>query len=338
MTRLFVAFEDRLLRVDDRRGHWSASAVLAEPTLADAEVEAVAVHPERPSQVFCGTFEAGLLRSDDGGETWKRSDEDTIKSEAVTAVAVDPTDPAVVYVGTEPSRVYRSTDDGDTWAPREGLTDLSSASSWSFPPRPTTHHVRWIEVDPNESARLYVSIEAGALVRSADAGTTWEDRVSTGRRDVHSMATHPDAPGRVWVAAGDGYAESTDGGDTWETPEAGLDVRYCWSVAVAPDDPETVLLSAARGPSAAHRSGRAESSVFRKHSGEPWERIGDGLSTGEGVLRYVLAAGSAAGEIFAVTNVGLYRTTDAGDSWTRLAIDWPPELETQTANGIAIVP
>lgn len=337
MTRLFVAFEDRLRRVEDRGNHWSASTVLGEPTLASADIEAVAVHQGRPSQVFCGTFGAGLLRSDDGGETWERSGEDTIESGAVTAVAVDPTDPTVVYVGTEPSRVYRSTDGGDTWAHREGLTDLPSASTWSYPPRPSTHHVRWIEVDPHDPATIYVSIEAGALLRSDDAGTTWQDRITGERRDVHSITTHQDAPGRVWVASGDGYAESTDGGDTWEMPEAGLDVGYCWSVAVTPDDPETVLLSAARGSNPAHRIDRAESFVFRKHSEEPWERIGEGLPTGEGVLRYELASGSAAGELFAVTNVGLYRTTDAGDSWTRLPIDWPAELETQKATEIAVV-
>lgn len=337
MTRLFVGFEDRLLRADGHDGHWSASTALAAPTLAGADVEAVAVHPDRPSLVFCGAFGAGLLRSDDGGETWERSGEDTIESEAVTAVTVDPTDPTVVYAGTEPSRVYRSTDGGDTWTHRGGLTDLPSASTWSFPPRPSTHHVRWIEVDPHEPATLYVSIEAGALLRSVDAGTTWQDRITSKRRDVHSMTTHQDAPGRVWVASGDGYAESTDGGDTWTTPEAGLDVRYCWSVAVAPDAPGTVLLSAARGPRAAHRRGRAESFVFRKHSEEPWERIGDGLPTGEGVLRYELESGSAAGELFAVTNVGLCRTTDAGDSWIRLPIDWPPELDAQKATGIAAV-
>jgi photosystem II stability/assembly factor-like uncharacterized protein len=337
MTRLFLAFEDRLLRVKDREGHWSASTVLAEPTLAGADVETVAVHPDRPSQIFCGTFGRGLLRSDDGGETWERRGEDTFDSAAVTAVAVDPTDPAVVYVGIEPSRVYRSTDGGDTWAHREGLTDLPSASTWSFPPRPSTHHVRWIDVDPHDPATLYVSIEAGALLRSVDAGTTWQDRITSERRDVHSITTHQDAPGHVWVASGDGYGVSTDGGDTWATPEAGLDVGYCWSVAVDPDEPETVLLSAARGSGPAHQSARAESFVFRKQSDDPWERIGDGLPTGDGVLRYELESGSTAGEIFAVTNVGPYRTTDAGDSWTRLTTDWPPELETQKATGIAVV-
>ena len=338
MTRLYVAVEDRLLRVDDSGSHWSTETVLAEPTLASADVEAIAVHPDRPSRVFCGTFGAGLLRSDDGGVTWERSGEDTFGTAAVTAVVVDPTDPAVVYVGTEPSRVYRSTDGGNTWTHREGLTDLPSASSWSFPPRPSTHHVRWIEVDPHDPATLYVSIEAGALLRSDDTGNSWQDRITSERRDVHSIASHQDAPGRVWIASGDGYAESTDGGDTWAMPEAGLDVGYCWSVALDPADPETVLLSAARGSNPAHRIGQAESFVFRKHSEEPWERIGDGLPTGEGVLRYELASGSEAGELFAVTNVGLYRTTDAGDSWTRLPIDWPRELETTEATGIAVVP
>lgn len=338
MTSVFVAFEDRLVRVGDRGRDWSASTVLTESTLGDATIWDVAVHPDHPARVFCATFERGLLRSDDGGDSWHRCDDGAFESAAVTAVALDPADSAVVYAGTEPSRIYRSTDGGVSWAHRDGLIDLPSASQWSYPPRPTTHHVRWIEVDPLDPETLYVSVEAGALVRSFDAGATWVDRVSSGKRDVHSLATHPESPGHVWAAAGDGYAESTDGGDSWEAREEGLDARYCWSVALDPADPETVLLSAARGPRTAHRSARAESFVFRKQTGDAWERIDDDLPTGDGVLRYVLASGRSGGALFAATNVGIFRTTDAGDSWTGVDVDWPAALERQPVNGMAVVP
>lgn len=333
MTRLFVAFEDRLLLVSggEREG-WASETVLSE-----VDIEGVAVHPDAPSRVFCATFDSGLLRTINSGETWERVGSSTIEHEPVTAVAVDPTDPAVVYAGTEPSRVYRSADGGETWSHRDGLSDLPSATGWSFPPRPHTHHVRWIEVDPADPDTLHVSIEAGALVRSVDAGESWIDRVSSARWDVHSLATHPDAPGHVWAAAGDGYAESTDGGETWDHPETGLPVRYCWSVAVDPGDPETVLVSAASGPRTAHRAARAESSVFRKRDSGSFEQVEGGLPTGEGVLRYELASGREAGECFAASNVGLYRTGDGGDSWSSLDIDMPAALEAQTVSGMAVV-
>ncbi|MFB6070964.1 MAG: WD40/YVTN/BNR-like repeat-containing protein [Halanaeroarchaeum sp.] len=333
MPALFVAYEDRLLRVGRFEDGWQSDRVLAGPN-----VEGVAAHPETAETVFCATFDRGLQRSTDAGDDWERVGEDVIDPTAVTAVAVDPTDPDVVYAGTEPSRVYRSSDRGDTWRHAAGLTDLPSEPQWSFPPRPETHHVRWIEVDPTAPGRVYVSIEAGAIVRTEDGGETWTDRVASAPRDAHWLATHEDAPGRAWVAAGDGYAETDDGGDTWEQPMDGLAARYCWSLAVDPGDPDTVLLSAASGPRTAHRPDAAESFLYRRRDGEDWTRLGDGFPDGEGVLRPVVAPGFDGGEFFVASNRGLYRTPDAGDSWATFDADWPPTLASQTPRGIAVVP
>jgi hypothetical protein len=62
-----------------------------------------------------------------------------------------------VYAGTEPSALYTSNDGGDSWERMEGLNSLPSSKSWSFPPRPWTHHVRWIEPDANNNPSLITS-------------------------------------------------------------------------------------------------------------------------------------------------------------------------------------
>ncbi|MFB6094680.1 MAG: WD40/YVTN/BNR-like repeat-containing protein [Halanaeroarchaeum sp.] len=328
MRRLYVATADRVLAADDREG-WSASTVFR-----GTETTALSLHPAAPTRPFLGTTE-GLYRSADAGETWTRLDVGAFEHAHVTAVAIAPGDPDVVYAGTEPSRVYRSADGGDTWQHRDGLRDLPSADEWSFPPRPDTHHVRWIEVDPRDVGRIHVAIEAGALIRSSDGGRTWRDRVEGARRDVHSMATHPDRPGHVWCAAGDGYAESDDGGDTWYSPDAGLGDEYCWSVAVDPGDPETAVLSAAAGPRAAHRSASADSTVHRRSGDGGWRPV-DGLPTGEGVLRYVLAPGVAPGTFYAASNTGLFGSDDGGVSWDPLPVEWPADLDARTVAGLAV--
>ncbi len=318
-----------------RGGLLVANGETTDVRLNDHDLECVAATPDH---VFCGTFDAGLFRSDDSGETFHSVGSETIQ-ESVMSLAIDPDDPRTVWVGTEPSAVYRSTDAGESWERREGLTDLPSESQWSFPPRPHTHHVRWLEPDPHDTDHLYVGIEAGALVQTHDAGETWEDRVPDARRDNHSLATHPDAPNRVWSAAGDGYAKSEDGGETWEYPQDGLDHRYCWSVAVVPDDPDTVLLSSATGPRTAHNADAADSFVYRKRDGKAWEQL-DGLPTGEGVTRAVFEAGDSGGELYAVNNRGIFRTEDAGETWERIIEDeqWPTEFKRQTARGLAVRP
>jgi hypothetical protein len=141
----------------------------------------------------------------DAGDSWERVGEDVVK-DPVMAVAVSAAERSgehgVVYAGTEPSAVYRSEDGGETWRELGGMREVPSAPEWSFPPRPETHHVRWISPDPNISGRLFVAIEAGALIQTPDGGETWEDRTPDGPLDTHTLATHKDAPGRTLLGGG----------------------------------------------------------------------------------------------------------------------------------------
>ena len=309
MPTIYAAMRDRLLVVTGTPG-----ARQVRTRLAGHDLECVAASPERPDCVLAGTFDAGLHRSTDGGESFVRVGD--WMEDSITAVAASPHDPDVWWAGTEPSRVYRSSDGGRSWTERPGLTALDSADEWSFPPRPSTHHVRWLEPDPNDPDRLYVGVEAGAIVRTEDGGETWIDRPETAPGDPHTMTTHPD--------------------DTWRFPQKGLDHRYCWSVAVDPGDPGTVLTSAASGPRSAHRT-PGESYVYRRTGDGPWTRIeDDALPTGEGVLRAVLAT-DGPGECYALSNRGLFRSIDAGKSWARLDVDWPDGLTERTPRGLAIV-
>jgi photosystem II stability/assembly factor-like uncharacterized protein len=288
-------------------------------------LECVAAHNER---AFLGTADGRVQRSTDGGDTWT-----TVGSmgDRVTSLTISPHDTDVIWAGTEPSSLYRSADGGETWTARPGLADLPSAGRWSFPPRPDTHHVRWIEEDPHEPERLYVAVEAGAFVRSPDGGRTYHDHPAGARRDTHTIATHPDAPGRVCVAAGDGYAESPDGGDTWTYPQAGLDHRYVWGVALTPDDPREVFVSAASGAFAAHDP-EGSAPVYRRRE-DRWERSMDGLPGPEGVGRAVLASGPD--RVYAATNRGLFARGDG--RWESLPVDWPGARTAELPRGLAVV-
>jgi len=325
---LYAALRTALLVVRDER-----SDPTVERRLTDVDPECVAAHPDAPDTVLVGTFDDGLFRSTDGGDSFERVAPGM--ESRVTSLAVNPHDPEEWWAGTEPSRVYRSTDAGTTWTEKPGLTDLPSAEGWYFPPRPDTHHVRWLAVDPGDAAHLYVGIEAGALVQTHDRGETWEERVASSRRDNHSLATHLDAPERVWSAAGDGYAESHDGGATWKYPQEGLNHRYVWSVAVDPGDPGTVLVSSASGARSAH-SLPAESYVYRREGDGAWGQAIEGLPGPDGLIRAVLEPGGP-GECFALTNHGLFRSADFGGSWEALDVAWDEAFESQGGRGLVAV-
>ncbi|MGM0447497.1 MAG: hypothetical protein ACQERM_04480 [Methanobacteriota archaeon] len=348
--RIYAAYDDGLRVVDPATGavETRLSGQRVEClSVARGEAAADAEDATDPPRVLAGTFDAGLFRSVDGGSRFACVAASALGPEgsgpdAVTAVATSPHDPDVVWIGTEPSRAYRSFDGGETAERVGGLTDLPSAGEWSFPPRPDTHHVRWIEPCPADPARWLFGIEAGALAVTPDGGETWTDCPPGSRRDTHTMATNADASDRVYAAAGDGFAESDDRGDSWRVRDAGLDHRYVWGLAVDPGDPDTALVSAAEGATAAHRRGEAYLYRYRRGEdgvdggtgaegeGEPasdpgaFERLDDrGFPTGEGTYRAVLAAGRSSGEVWALSDRGLFVTRDAGDSFEQVPVDLP---------------
>lgn len=290
--------------------------------------EAAAVDAQA-ARLYVGTADNGLFRSSDGGHSWQAL---AFPHERASALAVQD---GVLYAGTGPSSFWRSPDGGESWQEMEAMLALPSADMWSFPPQPHTHHVRWIEADPNVAGKLYVAIEAGALLRTPDGGETWQDRTSDGPYDTHTLATHAGSEGRVYSAAGDGYYESQDGGASWQRLMDGLQHRYLVGVAVDAGDAEAVLVSAAHGPRLSYSARNAEAFVYRKAGGS-FEQAMAGLPPAQGTVASRLAAHPhRAGHFYAANNHGLFHSQDAGRSWQALPVTWPADAA-RRVNGLVI--
>ncbi|HEX6313259.1 MAG TPA: hypothetical protein VFZ73_00305 [Gemmatimonadaceae bacterium] len=273
----------------------------------------------QPGRVWCGSDRDGVFVSDDHGDHWRQAG---LAGRRIQAIASSPTTPNVVWAGTEPSEVWRSADAGVTWERCRGLEALPSSSTWSFPPRPHTHHVRWIACHPNETGRLWAAIEAGALVSTSDDGATWRDRVAGGPYDTHELAIHRAAPGTLRVAAGDGYFESHDAGETWTRPRDGLEVGYLRSVAIDPGDPEVVIVSASSGPRTAYVAGVSDGRLYRRAGGAKWLRVRSGWPDPPSTIAPLLVAGTSDHEFLAADERGVHRSDDGGASW-QMITDFP---------------
>jgi hypothetical protein len=151
--------------------------------------------------------------------------------------------------------------------------------------------------------------------------------------------THSLAPGRIYSAAGDGYFESTDAGDSWRSPEDGLKHRYLVGVAVDPADPDAVIVSATDGPASAYWPQKAEAFVYRRTGLNRWEQAMIGLPEPKGttVSQFATHAGEP-GVIYAANNRGLFESDDAGRSWKALDIPWPKPGLADGVGALACLP
>ena len=121
------------------------------------------------------------------------------------------------------------------------------------------------------------------------------------------MTTAPKAPGRLYSAAGDGYYESSDYGDTWKEKENGLRQHYLYCVSVHPRDPDTVIVSASPGPWLAYNPQNPESYVYRKTHGREWKRVKlDPEKDGKFTVSVFAPNPEIEGEFYAANSSGVY--------------------------------
>jgi hypothetical protein len=294
---------------------------------------ALAVDPSETARIYCATYNRGLWRSENAGETWLPigtpqnffggPTEGAIEPRETTFVSVQPAPEPdgrhAVWVGVEPSRLYRSTDHGERFDLISDL-ELPSRASWSFPPRPRKNHVQCIA--HTSDGGLHLAIEAGAMIRSHDNGRTFEDRIPGSPLDTHVLLTHPLAPGVLYAALGDAFlggasfGESSNGGDTWAYSGKGLEAApYLYGLAIHPTDPKDLRVAASRSPRTAHVDGG--SSIFRRE-GDSWFEDAEGFPRDRSLIPVLATDDGAPGRWFALSNLGLFVKEPEAKTWNCL--------------------
>jgi len=225
----------------------------------------------------------------------------------------------------------------------ESLLASSALSGLKFRgigPAIASGRVSDIAVDPGHSNTWYVAVASGGLWKTVNAGTTWSpvfDGEST--YSIGCVTIDPSDPNTVWagsgennsqrsVAYGDGVYKSVDGGGSWKN--MGLeDSEHIGRIVVDPDNSNVVYV-AAQGP--LWRSGGDRGLYKTVDGGETWEKVLE-ISDDTGVNEVwidpsdsdVLYASSYQRRRRTWTLIdggpesAIYKTTDAGANWSKLA-------------------
>jgi photosystem II stability/assembly factor-like uncharacterized protein len=218
---LYAGCEPSALHVRRDGAPWRELAALRElpsaPTWSfpprpwTSHVRWIAPSPHDPQLVLVGIELGGLMRSEDGGETW--ADHRPGAQRDVHALAWHPSEPGHAYEAAGGGAAW-SRDGGETWSPADDGRD---------------RHYTWaLAVDPADPARWFVSAAPGpfeahgsrpaqaALYRWSGEGP-WEELDLGLPRPLESMPyALAWSDGRLVAGLRDGrLLESEDGGDTW---------------------------------------------------------------------------------------------------------------------------
>lgn len=287
-----------VLESDGDRSDWTVRG----PSLAGWDVANLTYDDRGDPEVYAavGHFVYGptIHRSTDLGDSFEQvpsgpsfpEDDGRELNQVWTVERGRADDPDHLYAGVDEAALFETRDGGDTWTEVAGLTDHSTRDSW-FPGK-------------------------GGLC-------------------CHSICRDPTDPDRLWVAiSAVGVFRTEDGGESWTLCNDGLAVT-------APDEDHDGLGSCVhrlvRDPTDPDRLYQQNhDGVYRTTDGaDTWERVDDGLPSSFGFpmglhprdpeTLYTVPLQSAEQRWVIDGEPAVYRSTDAGDSWERLADGLPTE-------------
>jgi photosystem II stability/assembly factor-like uncharacterized protein len=185
----------------------------------------------------------------------------------------------------------------------------SGETAWEPIPLPTSVQQGRIAAVAAREGALYIAGPDVGVMRSEDEGRTWVrvDEELPGR-DIRAFAVHADQPRTLYAAIPEeGIYRSEDAGETWTRMDGGPDapIRQLFHSDMA-GSMQTGWLFAAT-PEGVRRS-------MDCFCG--WRPTGE-LPAGE--IRAITYDPTDPAHVYAATSVGLYRSTNGGEEWERMA-------------------
>jgi photosystem II stability/assembly factor-like uncharacterized protein len=247
----------------------------------------------------------------------------------VTTVTGVPSQPRTFYMGAASGGVFRTTDGGANWVP---ITDgkVTVASTGSIAVADSDPNIIYLGTG-SDGVRSNVSTGRG-IYKTTDGGQTWAFMGLYTAGQMGAVRIHPTNPDIVWVAAtGDifkpnsdrGIYKTTDGGKTWRKTLFLNDQVGAMDVELKPGDPNTVyawMSRLERKPWSIISGGRDGGFYKSTDGGEHFTKIATGLPA-ELIGKANLATTNAnPNRIYALIEAkpggGMYRSDDAGQTWT----------------------
>ncbi len=283
-------------------------------TFVECAVRALVSQPGEPRTLFLGS-ELGLIRSDNGADSWQRVDS-PLNDCPIWSLLSWPGNPDVLLAGTCPSRLFRSGDGGRSW--QETTPGFTQDC-----PRILRTRVTTLAADPTDPFSAWAGVEIDSVWRSRDGGHTWQKAPNgLSSPDIHNIAIVPASSGRprrLLAATNNDLNVSDDDGDNWRRLDLGkrLPRSYTRGLGQVIGRPERLLLGIGDGP-----PGWSGFIALSEDAGDSW-RVADMPGPANSTIWNFATHPSDPALIYASSVSGqVYRSTDAGASWGKLACEF----------------
>lgn len=264
--------------------------------------DASKLHSTRPRSNSRASWQAlGPFRTYD--------DQNTMITDQTNVYSIDQcaASPNVMFCGTETAEIYKSSDGGQTWfCVSEDVVLYNGVTA--------------VEVDPTNAQNVFAG-SGDYLLRSTDGGVTWNAVITSSNLNANEILVNPANPNLVLVAADKGLYRSTDGGQNFTQ----LFTDDCYDVKLRPGSPGVVYLlknnptlirseffiSSDTGLTfTIQTSGWYSSTDPARNDGG--SRIGVTPADPQRVYAYLIGESKPNDVGF----IGLYKSTDGGQTWT----------------------
>ena len=230
-------------------------------------INALAINPLNPREIYAGSFGGGVFKTTDGGNSWNPTG--SFKGyDIINSVAIDSA--GIIYSGTQGGGIFKSSDGGGTWsAINNGMTNLNisfiaiaptnnqtiyasarsatfkstdGGNSWNAVNNNWPSQINCIAIDPKNSQKILIGSSAGTLI-TTDGGNSWLD---SGILGATQLIIDTNNPQNIYANLGGLVMQSSDGGSSWST-FFNLPPLSNTNFVIDPNDQNTIYVAATTG-------------------------------------------------------------------------------------------